>query len=61
MVARTENKSDRRKVDINITGHGLRVLREASQVMESEIANSMKSISKDEAFELNEILDKLRD
>jgi DNA-binding MarR family transcriptional regulator len=59
LVDRKESKADRRQVDIEITEKGLQLLKELDVLVdESEIL--YKTISEEEAVELNRILDKLR-
>jgi DNA-binding MarR family transcriptional regulator len=52
-------ENNRRQVDISITEKGLDVLKNIDRE-ESEWLNQLKAISKQEASELNRILDKLR-
>lgn len=59
LIERKECASDRRQVDIIITKKGLDLLKK----IDTEINNQekyLKAISKEEAIELNRILDKLR-
>jgi DNA-binding MarR family transcriptional regulator len=58
-VKREVCEANRRQVDISITEKGLTVLK-AIDVEEPEWIDTLKSISKGEAVELNRILDKLR-
>jgi len=60
LVERKECKADRRQVDIIITDKGLDLLNTINIAVEAS-ENNFKSISVDEAKELNRILDKLRD
>lgn len=60
LVNRIPCEDDRRKVNVTITKKGLELLEETSQVMESEIVQSMQSISEEEAKVLNKILNKMR-
>jgi DNA-binding MarR family transcriptional regulator len=60
LVNRIPCKDDRRKVSVTITKSGLKLVEEASQIMESEIVQAMQTISKEEAKVLNKILDKMR-
>lgn len=60
LVERTACPKDRRRVNVCITNLGLRVLDEASALMEKNLEKRMSEISIDEAKTLNRILDKLR-
>ncbi len=60
LVARTNCEEDRRRVNVYITEAGLELIREASEVMESQLENRLQVISDQEAEELNRILDKMR-
>lgn len=59
LVKREICPNNRRQVDINITNKGLSLL-SAIDADSDEWNNSLKSITKSEAQELNRILDKLR-
>lgn len=59
MVKRELCKNNRRQVDIVITGKGLSLLNEIDKSADQWL-NTLKSITKTEALELNRILDKLR-
>lgn len=59
LIERKECKIDRRQVDILLTQKGFDLLSEIDTHM-NEIEKIMKNISKEEAAELNRILDKLR-
>ncbi|HEY0654493.1 MAG TPA: MarR family transcriptional regulator [Chryseosolibacter sp.] len=59
LVRREICESNRRQVDISITDKGLDVLKNIDRD-ESEWLGMLKGISKQEAHELNRILDKLR-
>lgn len=59
LIDRKECKTDRRQVDIIITKKGLDLLSEIDNYI-NEHEKIMKNLSKDEALELNRILDKLR-
>lgn len=59
LIERKECKVDRRQVDILLTKKGFDLLSEIDTHM-NEIEKIMKNISKEEAAELNRILDKLR-
>jgi len=52
--------SNRRRVEVSITGKGLDLLLQIDPVMTELQARSIKNISPEEARTLNEILDKLR-
>lgn len=58
-VKREICESNRRQVDISITDKGLDVLKKIDRE-ESDWLSKLKNISKQEALELNRILDKLR-
>ena len=60
-VERRVCPSDRRRVDIQITEDGLRILEDISQIMEDGLNQKMSSLSVEEAEQLNILLDKLRD
>ncbi len=60
LVERKECKADRRQVDIIITQKGLDLLAKIDDGM-SQQEKFMKNITKEEAVELNRILDKLRE
>lgn len=59
MVSRTLCENNRRQVDIHITPKGLRTLESIDKESKSW-TGTLKNISKEEAKELNRILDKLR-
>lgn len=59
LVTRTINKHDRRAVDILITEKGLEILKELDPVITPEDVLK-KNITTEEAYQLNELLDKLR-
>ena len=59
LVQRRINKEDRRQVDIEITEEGLRLVMEIEK-RDDEMMNPLRSLSTDEAKQLNELLDKLR-
>jgi DNA-binding MarR family transcriptional regulator len=61
LVDRTYCAEDRRRVHITLTNAGMTLLIEASKQMEHKLQNMMEEISEEEAFELNRILDKMRD
>jgi DNA-binding MarR family transcriptional regulator len=60
LVERKECKADRRQVDIIITQKGLDLLAKIDDGMSLQ-EKFMKNITKEEAVELNRILDKLRE
>jgi DNA-binding MarR family transcriptional regulator len=60
LIERKECKADRRQVDIVITQKGLDLLSLIDSNMNDQ-EKMMKNISKEEAVELNRILDKLRE
>jgi len=51
---------DRRRVDIRITGQGLKVLEDISGILEEGLNRKMDSLSQEDAEQLNGLLDKLR-
>ncbi len=59
-VDRTECSSDRRKKDIVITKRGLKIL-SALDRYNLESDSSVLKLTKEETFELNRLLDKIRD
>ncbi|MEM9884998.1 MAG: MarR family transcriptional regulator [Bacteroidota bacterium] len=60
-VERSECQEDRRRVDIVITDLGLQTIREASDVVEQWMSEVFESTTKQEAAQLNGILDQMRD
>jgi len=60
LVRREICLKNRRRVDIIITEKGIKFLEKLSSLIDQEI-DRLKIISKQEATELNRILDKLRD
>ena len=60
-VERTSCPKDRRRVDIAITAEGKKIVDRASRVLEGEINNSLSVLTKKEAKQLNDLLDKMRD
>ncbi len=58
-VERKVSKEDRRKVEVQITEAGLKILHEL-EVIDRETINLMKNLSEEEAKKINELLDKLR-
>lgn len=59
LLERSIGTTDRRQVAIKITQEGLRVLEEIDKTKEMFLSK-FKTLSKDEASQLNELLDKLR-
>lgn len=59
LVKRELCESNRRQVDISITGKGLELMR-SIEAGENEWVDTLKNITKAEAVELNRLLDKLR-
>lgn len=59
LVVRYICPEDRRKSDVKITEEGLRILRELDNI-EDKFADVMSNITKKEAKQLNDILDKMR-
>ena len=60
LVERKICPEDRRRVDIRITSKGLDLLQIASEKMEFQLEEGMSSITREEAAELNRILNKMR-
>ena len=60
LVKRSTCSDDRRRLDIVITEQGLELLREASEVMESNIRRIFHHLDEKEAQQLNHLLDKIR-
>jgi len=60
LVERTLSSEDRRKVNVIITKKGVKVLSEASDVIETKMLDQMKLISENQAKQLNSALDQLR-
>lgn len=59
LVKRKECKKDRRRVDVVITESGLEMVEEATARLD-EMMEAISPITEDEARQLNELLDKLR-
>ncbi|MFN4235125.1 MAG: MarR family winged helix-turn-helix transcriptional regulator [Bacteroidia bacterium] len=59
LIERKECKTDRRQVDVIISKKGLELLNDIDKNIH-EIEKPIKNISKEEAIELNRLLDKLR-
>lgn len=60
LVERTSCPEDRRQVDIAITKEGIKIVNQASNVLEKEIENTLSVLTKKEAKQLNDLLDKMR-
>lgn len=60
LVDRQSCASDRRRVDIVITQAGLKLVEEATEVVEARFSKKNMHITKAEAETLNHLLDKLR-
>ena len=60
MVDRIMCSEDRRKVDIFITDKGLNVVNQASINVEEKMRNLYEPITENEAIQMNDLLDKLR-
>jgi len=60
LVERTSCPEDRRRVDISITKKGTKVIEQASKILEGEIENTLSVLTKKEAKQLNDLLDKMR-
>jgi DNA-binding MarR family transcriptional regulator len=61
LVERKECEQDRRQVDVLITKKGINLLEEMKEQFEKSEKEYAKAITKEEARQLNLILDKLRD
>ena len=59
-VERTPCSEDRRRVDIAITNKGMKVVNKASVILEKEIDKQLSNLTKKEAKQLNDLLDKMR-
>ncbi len=59
LIERRINKDDRRQVDIEITADGLSLVKDIEQT-DDEMIDQFKSLTIDEAKQLNDLLDKLR-
>ncbi len=59
-VDRQACPEDRRRVDVKITSEGLKIIGEASEVMEQSLFKQMENLSVTEAELLNKLLDQLR-
>lgn len=60
LVIRKQCKADRRAVDVIISKKGLDLLAELDGIMESW-EHGMKSLTEEEAMQINQLLDKFRD
>lgn len=60
LVQRIESGADRRRVDVFITPAGLSLLEKVSEQVEDRLHQDMALLSEEEAFRLNELLDKMR-
>ncbi|MCF8240098.1 MAG: MarR family transcriptional regulator [Melioribacteraceae bacterium] len=60
LVEREICKSDRRKVDVKITQHGLDIL-EKTDYLDEEFKKVLNNLSIEEAKQMNDLLDKMRD
>lgn len=60
LVQRIESGADRRRVDVFITPAGLQLIETASVAVEDRLHKDMALLSEEEAFRLNELLDKMR-
>ncbi|MBX9853093.1 MAG: MarR family transcriptional regulator [Cytophagaceae bacterium] len=60
LVERKQCEKDRRQVDVLITKKGLDLLEKLNKEFDQAEGDYLKNITKDEAKELNRILDKLR-
>ena len=59
LVERMEDAEDRRRVNISITKKGLLLLIDASEAMEEHLAQKLAGLSRNEASQLNTLLDKI--
>ena len=60
LVERLTCEKDRRRVDISITEKGLKLVEEASLVIEKNIEEIYSVLTKEEAQQLSDLLDKIR-
>lgn len=60
-VERTSCPNDRRQVDIAITEEGVKIVNQSSILLEKEMENKLSVLTKKEAKQLNDLLDKMRD
>lgn len=61
LVERRSCKFDRRQVDVVITETGLELLEQASKAMDQQMDATKGNLSEDQAAQLNELLDAMRD
>ncbi|PSL49920.1 DNA-binding MarR family transcriptional regulator [Chitinophaga niastensis] len=61
LLTRNQCESNRRKVDIEITGKGINLLKELDPIMDRNDELLSKKITKEEAVLLNDLLDRIRD
>ncbi|RED48309.1 MarR family winged helix-turn-helix transcriptional regulator [Seonamhaeicola aphaedonensis] len=59
-VEKKINKDNRRKIDISITNEGLLFLEEISKLIDSTEKDIISSLTKDEAYNMIRLLDKIR-
>lgn len=59
-VERSECTEDRRRVDIIITDNGLKVVSEASEILEQTVNTFFEHVSEGEAAQVNKVLDQMR-
>ena len=60
LVERQSCENDRRRVDIVITEKGLKLVNKASIDLEKDMIENMSNLTKEDAEQLNNLLDKLR-
>ncbi|TVR82835.1 MAG: MarR family transcriptional regulator [Saprospirales bacterium] len=60
MVSRTVNQHDRRIMDVTITEQGLELIACCSEKLEAEITERLSALSREEAEQMNHLLDKIR-
>ncbi|MFT6321256.1 MAG: DNA-binding MarR family transcriptional regulator [Granulosicoccus sp.] len=60
-VERTSCPNDRRQVDIAITEEGVKIVNQSSILLEKEMEDKLSVLTKKEAKQLNDLLDKMRD
>jgi DNA-binding MarR family transcriptional regulator len=61
LVERRSCKSDRRQVDVIITEEGLELLKRASCAMDEQLDATKGQLSEEQAMQLNELLDAMRE
>ncbi len=59
-VERTSCPKDRRQVDIAITEKGIDIVDQSSKFLEKELKSTLGNLTKSEAQQLNDLLDKMR-